>query len=126
MSMPVVAAFLVGIVAAIHVAIAVVEMLFWTRGPVHQRLDFTLPEAEKVAPIVANAGLYNSFLAAGLIWALAWAPGANVTIFFLLCVIVAGLFGAATLNPKKKTTLYLQTLPAAVALVAVLAAGQGR
>jgi putative membrane protein len=122
MSMPAVAAFFVGIVAAIHVVIAVVEMLFWTRPRVHRRLDFTLADAQKVAPIVANAGLYNSFLAAGLIWALASAPGVNVTIFFLLCVIVAGLFGAATLNPKKKTTLYLQTLPAAAALVAVLAA----
>jgi putative membrane protein len=119
MSMPVVAAVCVGIVALIHVAIAVVEMLFWTRRRVHERLDFTQAEAEKVAPIVANAGLYNSFLAAGLIWALAWAPGANVTIFFLLCVIVAGLFGAATLKP---TTLLLQTVPGAAALAAVLIA----
>jgi hypothetical protein len=71
-----VATLLVAFVAVIHVVIAVVEMLFWTREPVHQRLNFTAVEAQKVAPIVANAGLYNSFLAAGLIWALvSYTPG---------------------------------------------------
>ena len=113
-----VATLLVAFVAVIHVVIAVVEMLFWTREPVHQRLNYTAVEARKVAPIVANAGLYNSFLAAGLIWALvSHTPGSNVTIFFLLCVIVAGLFGAATLKP---TTLVLQTIPGVAALVAAL------
>jgi putative membrane protein len=115
-----VAILLVALVAAIHVAIAVVEMLFWNRAKVHERMNFTAAEAKKVAPIVANAGLYNSFLAAGLIWALvSYTPGSSVTIFFLLCVIVAGLFGAATLKP---TTLWLQTVPGAVALAAAWAA----
>lgn len=111
-----VATLLVALVAVIHVAIAVAEMLFWNEPVVHERLDYTLVEARKVAPIVANAGLYNSFLAAGLIWALvSYTPGSNVTIFFLICVIVAGLFGAATLKP---TTLVLQTIPGTAALAA--------
>jgi putative membrane protein len=112
-----VATLLVALVAVIHVGIAVAEMLFWNASIVHGRLDYTIEEARRVAPIVANAGLYNSFLAAGLIWALvSYTPGSNVTIFFLICVIVAGLFGAVTLKP---TTLVLQTIPAAAALGAV-------
>jgi putative membrane protein len=113
---PLIATVLVSLVAAVHVAIAGVEMLFWNVPRVHSRLGFSGDEARKVAPIVANAGLYNSFLAAGLIWALLTRPrGSDVEIFFLICVIVAGLFGALTLKP---TTLVLQTIPAALALAA--------
>jgi putative membrane protein len=107
---------LVGLVAIIHLAIAGVEMFLWKRPRIHQRLAFSHAEAVKVAPIVANAGLYNAFLAAGLIWALATGPAGPVATFFLVCVVVAGLFGAVTL---RWTTLVLQTLPAAVALAAL-------
>ncbi len=77
--------------------------------------------AERSAPLAANQGLYNGFLVAGLVWGLL-APdpvGFQVTVFFLGCVIVAGLFGAATVSRR---ILVVQALPAAIALVAVLVA----
>ena len=114
------AALLMSVVAAVQCLIAAVEMFLWQRPRIHRRLDFTADEARKVAPIVANAGLYNAFLAAGLVWALlAGSATPGVGPFFLSCVIVAGLFGAVTLKP---TTLVLQTLPASAALAALLLA----
>jgi putative membrane protein len=114
---PTIAAVLVSLVALVQIAIATVEMFLWNVPRVHSRLSFTDAEAKKVAPIVANAGLYNSFLAAGLIWGLlAGSGGPPIEVFFLACVAVAGVFGAVTLKP---TTLVLQTLPAVLALVAV-------
>jgi putative membrane protein len=107
----------VGLTALIHVVITTIEMFFWTNPKVYQRLDLGLdePEARKVAPIVKNVGLYNGFLAAGLIWGLFPGPTAfPVRAFFLSCVIIAGIFGAVTL--PKSTTLFIQTLPAALAL----------
>ena len=111
-----VADILVGVVAVIHAAIAAVELLFWRKPRVHGRLGYTQEQADRVAPIVANAGLYNGFLAAGLVWGLLAAGDAlAVKTFFLACAAVAGVFGALTLKP---TTLVLKTLPAATALVA--------
>ena len=75
-------------------------------------------EADKVAPIVANAGLYNAFLAAGLMWSLFTGDMPSL-FFFLSCVAVAGVYGAVTL---KKTTLILQTLPALIGLLVVWSA----
>ncbi len=110
---------IIGLVALIHAGILVVEMFLWRRPAVHTRLGFTKEQANQVAPIVANAGLFNGFLAAGLVWGLV-SPGDAVAIetFFLSCVVVAGLFGAVTL---KWTTLVIQSVPAAAALVAVWA-----
>ena len=68
--MPQFANLFVAFVALVHIIIFVVEMFFWKEPVIHQRLGFSLEEAIKVAPIVANAGLYNGFLAAGLIWGL--------------------------------------------------------
>jgi putative membrane protein len=114
---PTIATALVWLVAVIQLAIAVVEMFFWSVPRVHGRLGFNAAEAKKVAPIVANAGLYNSFLAAGLIWGvMSGAAGLHIEAFFLFCVVVAGVFGALTLKP---TTLLLQTAPGALALAAV-------
>lgn len=108
---------LITIIALLQGAIAVVEMFLWKVSRVHERLNFTAAEAKKVAPIVANAGLYNGFLAAGLVWALlSGSDRAGIAAFFLTCVVIAGVFGAITLRP---TTLLLQTLPGAIALVAV-------
>ena len=104
------------LVAVIHIVIAVVEMCFWQVPKVHSRLGYDAVEAKKVAPIVANAGLYNSFLAAGLIWGLSSLGSSHALLFFLTCVIVAGVFGAVTL---KWTTLVLQSLPGAVAWICV-------
>jgi putative membrane protein len=82
--MPKIANTFVVIVALVHIIIFVVEIFFWKEPVIHQRLGFTLEEAIKVAPIVANAGLYNGFLAAGLIWGLVSDKnGDAIKIFFL-------------------------------------------
>jgi putative membrane protein len=115
--MPLFANLFVVIVALVHILLCVAEIFFWKEPVIHQRLGFTLEEALKVAPIVANAGLYNGFIAAGLIWGLISArTGDAVKIFFLVCVIIAGIFGAVTL---KWTTLVIQTAPGAIALFLV-------
>jgi putative membrane protein len=105
------------IVALVHILLLVVEIFLWKEPFIHQRLGFTLEEALKVAPIVANAGLYNGFLAAGLIWGLVSDKnGDAIKVFFLACVIIAGIFGAATLT---RTPLLIQTAPGAIALFLV-------
>jgi putative membrane protein len=106
------------VVALLHVAFLVLEMFLWTR-PIGRRV-FGLPPNVMAAsaPLAANQGLYNGFLAAGLLWGLLLgAAGFGVKVFFLACVIVAGLFGAAT---AKRSILWLQALPGAVALALVL------
>lgn len=115
--MPKIANLFVGVVALVHIIILVVEIFFWKEPAIHQRLGFTLEEAIKVAPIVANAGLYNGFLAAGLIWELMSGKTDDaIKVFFLMCVIIAGIFGAATLT---WTPLLIQTVPGAIALLLV-------
>jgi putative membrane protein len=115
--MPQLANLFVVIVALVHIILCVVEIIFWKEPVIHQRLGFTLEEAIKVAPIVANAGLYNGFLAAGLIWGLVSDKnGDAIKVFFLACVIIAGIFGAATLT---RTPLLIQTAPGAIALFLV-------
>ena len=108
-------------VGILHIFIAIVEMVFWSKPKIYTRLDrfkFTSQEAAKIAPIVANAGLYNAFIGVGLIWAVLCMGGEiRITSFFLVCVIIAGVFGGITLKP---TTFLLQSLPAAVALAALL------
>ena len=123
--MKIVATIGVTFVAVIHIAISVVEIFFWKTPLIHQRLDFTTELADKVYPIVQNAGLYNGFIAAGLIWgAFARRDALAIRVFFLVCVVIAGIFGALTL---KETTLVLQTLPASVALIFVwLASSQSK
>jgi putative membrane protein len=101
--------------------IAVFEIFFWKHPKVYGRLDrfkFTDHEALKIAPIIANAGLYNAFLGAGLLWtAYCIENEPHAAVFFLVCVVIAGIFGAITLKP---TTLLIQTLPALVGLAALL------
>ena|SRR5690606_25107545 len=115
--MPLAAALAVAAVALLHVGFLVLEMFFWTK-PLGRRV-FGLP-AEVVAasaPLAANQGLYNGFLAAGLIWGLLLGDaGFGVRVFFLACVITAGVFGALT---AKRTILWVQALPGAVALALV-------
>jgi putative membrane protein len=115
--MPKITNLFVVIVVLVHILILVVEMFFWKEPVIYQRLGFTPEEAIKVAPIVANAGLYNGFIAAGLIWGLiSGKNGDAIKIFFLGCVIIAGIFGAATLT---RTPLLIQTAPGAIALLLV-------
>lgn len=110
---------LVALVALLHAGFLVIEMFFWNT-PFGQRSFNLTPEfAAQSAVLAANQGLYNGFLAAGLVWSLV-APkhlAVPLQIFFLGCVVVAGVFGAAT---AKTSILFIQALPAAVALAAVL------
>jgi len=109
---------LVGLVALLHLYFLVLEMFFWNK-PLGRRVFGTSPEfAQASAVLAANQGLYNGFLAAGLLWGLVLGPaGYGIKIFFLGCVIVAGLFGALTANRR---ILWVQALPGAVALILVL------
>jgi putative membrane protein len=115
--MPLFGNLFVAIVALVEIILCIAEIFFWKEPIIHQRLGYSLEEALKVAPIVANAGVYNGFLAAGLIWGLiSGKTGDAIKVFFLGCVIIAGIFGAATLT---RTPLLIQTAPGAIALFLV-------
>ena len=105
------------IVCFIHVYIVVLEMLWWDTPKGHKAFGLKPDFAKATKVLAANQGLYNGFLAAGLLWGLWLGPeGFGVKVFFLLCVLVAGLYGAATASRK---ILFVQALPAAVGLVLV-------
>lgn len=114
-----IAALLIGLVALIHVYIVILEMLWWDTPRGHKAFGLTPEFAARSKVLAANQGLYNGFLVAGLAWGL-WlgAEGFAIKLFFLACVLVAGLFGAATASRK---ILYIQALPAALAIAALLA-----
>ncbi len=114
--MKLVANLIVGLVAVSHLAFLVLEMFFWNR-PLGRRIFNMTPEVSAAsAALAANQGLYNGFLAAGLVWGLI-ANRIDVQIFFLGCVIAAGLFGGFT---AKRSILYIQALPGFIALLFVL------
>ncbi|MEP0546244.1 MAG: DUF1304 domain-containing protein [Rhodothermales bacterium] len=116
--MSVAATILIGVVAALHVYFLVLEMVFWDKPLGRRTFGLTREFAAESKALAANQGLYNGFLAAGLVWSLLLGDaGTAVAIFFLGCVIVAGVFGAATVSRK---ILWVQALPAAVALAFVL------
>ncbi|MFC9436396.1 DUF1304 domain-containing protein [Nocardia sp. NPDC057030] len=121
--MRVVAEVLVGLVAAVHVYIVVMEMFLWTTPRVRAAFGSTVEFAEQTKVLAANQGLYNGFLAAGLIWGIIASDpvGFAAMIFFTACVVVAGIYGAATASRR---ILFVQALPGAVALIAVLVAGR--
>jgi len=113
----------VGLVALLHVYILVLEMFLWTTPKGLKTFGNSAQKAEDSKVLAANQGLYNGFLAAGLLWGLALAASgaphaAEVQTFFLACVIVAGVYGAATVG---KSILFVQALPAALALALVRA-----
>lgn len=114
-----IAALLIGLVALIHVYIVILEMVWWDTPRGHKAFGLTPEFAARSKVLAANQGLYNGFLVAGLAWGL-WlgAEGFAIKLFFLACVLVAGLFGAATASRK---ILYIQALPAALAIAALLA-----
>ncbi|MFF4559894.1 DUF1304 domain-containing protein [Streptomyces sp. NPDC001435] len=119
--MEILANVLVGLVAALHAYILVLEMFLWQKKPGRALHGFDPELARATAPLAANQGLYNGFLAAGLVWGLIAADptGYRVRVFFLSCVVVAGVFGALTANRR---ILFAQALPGALALTAVLLA----
>lgn len=115
------AAALTALVALAHLGFLILEMFLW-RTPRGRAVFGTTPEfARESAPLAANQGLYNGFLAAGLLWSLLAADptGPQARIFFLCCVIVAGLYGALTVSRR---ILFVQALPAAAALALSLTA----
>src|SRR6267378_2582828 len=108
----------VAVVALLHVYFLVLEMFLWDKPRGLRTFGLTPEFAAASKSLAANQGLYNGFLAAGLIWGLALgAAGDPIKIFFLGCVIVAGVFGAFTANLK---ILWVQALPGAIALALVL------
>ncbi|SMC20609.1 putative membrane protein [Andreprevotia lacus DSM 23236] len=112
------AVVLTALVALLHFYFLVLEMFLWTK-PLGRKVFKLTPEfAEASKVLAANQGLYNGFLAAGLLWGLVQG-GQPVTLFFLGCVIVAGVYGAATVGRK---ILFVQALPAALAMVVLLLA----
>jgi putative membrane protein len=111
------ATVVIAFVALLHVYFLVLEMFLWDKPAGLRAFGQTRESAAATKVLAANQGLYNGFLAAGLIWGL-WlgAEGFGVKVFFLACVLVAGLYGAATASRK---ILYVQALPAAIGLVLV-------
>jgi len=100
-----------------HLYFLVLEMFLWTTPLGLKTFNLTAEFAEQSASLAANQGLYNGFLAAGLIWSLlAKQQAQGLKLFFLLCIIVAALFGAATANIS---ILYIQGLPAFVAVISI-------
>jgi putative membrane protein len=116
------ASLLTGLVAALHVYFLVVVMFLWTTPYGRRVFKLTPEKAALTKTLAANQGLYNGFLAAGLAWAIVAGPGEwgyALKVFFLGCVIVAGIFGAVTVGRK---ILWVQAVPAAVALACVCVA----
>lgn len=119
--MEILAKILIGCIALLHLYILVLEMFLWTtRGPKVFR-SFPKDLFAPTKAMAANQGLYNGFLAAGLLWSLLvsdifWSK--NIALFFLGCIAIAGIYGAYSASKK---ILFIQTLPALIAIIAVLA-----
>jgi putative membrane protein len=108
---------LVGLVAILHLYFLILEMFFWTKplGLKVFRQSLELAQSSKV--LAANQGLYNGFLSAGLVWGLMTSDplfAFKIKTFFLICVVVAGLYGAATVNKK---IFFIQSCPSILALI---------
>ncbi len=110
---------LVGLVAVLHLGFLVLEMFLW-KGPFGLKtFHMTRETADASAVLAANQGLYNGFLAAGLIWGL-WSGQVQVKMFFLACIVIAGLYGGLT---ARRSILYVQALPGLLGLILVYLAG---
>ena len=111
--MTIVANLVIAGVAFLHLGFLVLEMFFWNHPVGRRTFKMTKEVSESSATLAANQGLYNGFLAAGLLWGLISGESA-VKLFFLICVLVAGIFGGFT---AKRSILYIQALPALLGLV---------
>ena len=117
--MSLIANVVVGLIALLHVYFLVLEMFLWDKPAGLRAFGQTLEAARASKVLAANQGLYNGFLAAGLLWGLTLgADGTGVKVFFLSCVLIAGLYGGATASRK---IFFIQAIPAAVGLALVLA-----
>ena len=113
---------LIGLVAILHIWFLILEMFLWTKPIGLKTFGLTLEKANETAVLAANQGLYNGFLAIGLLWSLVYPDpffGRQISIFFLVCVGIAGLYGAYSANIR---ILYVQALPAILALLLILLA----
>ena len=112
------ASILIGVIAALHIYFLVLEMFFWDKPKGLKVFGHSLESARESKTLAMNQGLYNGFLAAGLIWGLSLGEaGVSIQVFFLACVAIAGVFGGLTANRK---ILFIQALPAVIALVVVV------
>ena len=108
---------LIGVVALLHVYFLVLEMFLWDKPYGRKTFGLTPEFTSASKALAANQGLYNGFLVAGLVWGLVLgSAGYSIKVFFLICVIVAGMFGALTVNRK---ILFVQAVPAVAALIAL-------
>ena len=119
--MSIIAKILIALVALEHLYFLVLEMFLWTAPRTRAAFGMSAEQAEQSKVLAANQGLYNGFLAAGLIWSLLAPPvyASALALFFLGCVLVAGLYGGATANRR---IWLIQALPAAIALLVLLVA----
>ena len=116
--MTIITNLLIGLVALLHLYFLVLEMFLWDKPAGLRAFGQTKEAATASKVLAANQGLYNGFLAAGLFWGLGLgAGGTSIKVFFLCCVLVAGLYGAATASRK---ILFVQAIPAAIGLALVL------
>jgi putative membrane protein len=115
MNMVVLSNILVGLVVLLHLGFLALEMFFWDHPFGRKRFGMTPEYSKASATLAANQGLYNGFLAAGLVWGLI-SNNFPVKIFFLVCVVIAGIYGGFT---AKRSILYMQALPGLLALLAV-------
>ena len=111
-----IANILIALIALLHVYFLGLEMFLWDKPLGLRTFKQSLEKAQASKVLAANQGLYNGFLAAGLFWGL-YLDAANIKIFFLCCVLIAGLYGAATVSSR---ILFIQALPAAIALAMLL------
>lgn len=115
--MSIAANVVIGLIALLHVWFLILEMFLWTRPSGRRAFGTTAEFAEQSKALAANQGLYNGFLATGLVWGLCLGDaGFHVKVFFLACVLVAGIFGGLTASRK---ILWIQALPALIALVLI-------
>jgi len=111
--MTLIANILTAVVALLHAGFLVLEMFYWDHPFGRKRFGMTPEYSKASASLAANQGLYNGFLAAGLLWGLV-GGGFAIKAFFLICVLIAGLYGGLT---TRRTILYIQALPGLLALV---------
>jgi len=113
------AKILIALIALEHLYFLVLEMFLWTKPRTRAAFGMSAEQAEQTKVLAANQGLYNGFLAAGLIWAFTESRlfGVPLALFFLACVLIAGLYGGFTAN---KRIWLIQALPAAIALLVLL------
>lgn len=116
----IISSILVGLVAVIHIYILYLECFQWATPKGMKSFGMTEQQAQATKSLAFNQGFYNGFLAAGLIWGLVYPDsvvGPHIQLFFLICVLVAGIVGSLT---AKRSILYVQALPALLGIIAVL------